>query len=302
VITKLIKRLPFARTLYRFLQWHKTHKNLHADYLRGHFYSPLPDISWVRENYSSITPKDAAALPGIDLQEQAQQKLFHELQEYFQEFNFPEEQTEGFRYYSQNEMFGEGTALVLSSMIRHFKPKSIIEAGSGFTSALMLDINEHFMDRTIDFTFIEPYPQRLNSLLREEDKKTVEIIAKPLQQVPIERFEQLQENDFLFIDSSHVSKIGSDVNRILFEILPLLNSGVIIHFHDIYWPFEYPLQWIELGRAWNEAYLLRAFLQYNEKFEILLFNNLIYSRLEERSKNKTIDLPFLGSSIWLRKK
>ncbi|MHC4961147.1 MAG: class I SAM-dependent methyltransferase [Planctomycetota bacterium] len=302
MIKKFIKKLPFVRTVYQFIQWQKKQNRLPEDYPRGHFYSPLPDISRVRNNYPNIVSSDSFSLPGIDLREDFQQNLLHELEAYFRAFDFQEKETKGYRYYSENGMFGKGSALVLYSMIRHFQPKRIIEIGSGYTSALMLDVNEHFMDRKIDFTFIEPYPERLYSLLREDDKEKSEILTKPLQEVPKHRFEQLKEKDFLFIDSSHVSKIGSDVNRIVFEILPLLHSGVIVHFHDIYWPFEYPLEWIELGRAWNEAYLLRAFLQYNKTFEILLFNNLIGHHLENLNRKQHLNLSGLGSSIWLQKR
>ncbi|MCZ8539210.1 hypothetical protein [Psychrobacillus psychrodurans] len=83
------------------------------------------------------------------------------------------------------------------------------------------------------------------------------------------------EGDILFIDSYHVSKIGSDVNYIIFEILPKLKPGVRIHFHDIFYPFEYPEKWIFEGRFWNRAYLLRAFLQYNQDFIIDLWNNYL---------------------------
>ena len=186
-------------------------------------------------------------------------------------------------------------------MIRHFKPKQIIEIGSGHTSALMLDTNERFMDQKMELTFIEPYPDRLHSLLKQEDHSQCTIFEKPAQAVPASFFEKLQENDILFIDSSHVTKIGSDVNHIFFDILPSLKPGVIIHFHDIYWPFEYPLSWIEQGRAWNEAYLLRAFLQYNDNFEIIHFGQFFKSCFPEFYET-TMGVSGGGGSIWIRKK
>ena len=115
-------------------------------------------------------------------------------------------------------------------------------------------------------------------------------------------FAQLQENDILFIDSTHVSKLNSDVNRIIFNILPALKKGVLIHFHDIFWPFEYPKTWVKEGRAWNEAYLLRAFLEYNTDFEILFFSH--YTHLFNRewiAANMPLFLNNLGGNIWLRK-
>ena len=94
-----------------------------------------------------------------------------------------------------------------------------------------------------------------------------------LQSVGVEVFEELGRGDILFIDSTHVSKLGSDVNYLFFEILPRLRSGVRVHIHDVFFPFEYPPKWIAKGIAWNENYLLRGFLQYNDKFRIVLFNH-----------------------------
>jgi hypothetical protein len=102
----------------------------------------------------------------------------------------------------------------------------------------------------------------------------LQIINKPVQETDIEMFDVLDENDILFIDSSHVVKTGSDVNFELFEILPRLKKGVIVHIHDIPYPFEYPREWvIERNYSWNEVYAVRAFLMYNNSFEVLFFND-----------------------------
>ena len=118
------------------------------------------------------------------------------------------------------------------------------------------------------------------SLLRSGDLDKHEVIPKVVQDVPLSRFDELRKNDILFIDSSHVSKTGSDVNYIFFEILPRLRSGVLIHVHDVPYPFEYGEDIVYEGRAWNEAYVLRAFLQFNRAFELLLYPSyLTFQRL-----------------------
>jgi len=116
-------------------------------------------------------------------------------------------------------------------------------------------------------------------------------------------FAGLSSGDVLFVDSSHVSKVGSDVNHIFFHILPMLNPGVRVHFHDIFYPFEYPEEWIFAGRSWTEAYILRAFLQYNGSFEVELFPNYLM-RFHEEFFKKAMPLcrKDPGGSIWLRKK
>jgi len=194
--------------------------------------------------------------------------------------------------------------------MRQFQPKRIIEVGSGYSSAAMLDVDELFFNSEIQFTFIEPHPDRLRALLPDEDLGGASILEQPVQQVGLPEFELLDDGDFLFIDSSHVSKIGSDVNYLIHHILPKLSSGVIIHFHDILWPFEYPKKWLKAGRAWNEAYLVRAFLQYNSSFEILFFNsfleqhhrNLLREKMPLMLRQPAAKLTFGNSSLWLRKK
>ena len=136
------------------------------------------------------------------------------------------------------------------ALLRRYCPKRIIEVGSGFSSALMMDSNDRFLDGSIRFTFIEPYPERLRSLLTEQDNGCMELLQTVVQNVPCEPFASLERNDILFIDSSHVAKIGSDVsNYLVFEILPRLKPGVVVHVHDVMWPFEYPKEWLMEGRA-----------------------------------------------------
>jgi len=194
--------------------------------------------------------------------------------------------------------------------MRHFEPKKIIEVGSGYSSAAMLDVDELLFNNQIEFIFIEPFPDRFRALLSDEDIKQVALLEKPVQQVDKSIFEKLGKGDILFIDSSHVSKIGSDVNMIIHHILPRMNSGVMIHFHDIFWPFEYPKKWLKAGRAWNEAYILRAFLQYNSSFEILFFNSyleqhhrkLLREKMPLMLRQPPAKMTFGNSSLWLRKK
>ncbi|MCU4121180.1 class I SAM-dependent methyltransferase [Variovorax sp. N23] len=128
------------------------------------------------------------------------------------------------------------------------------------------------------------------------------VLGQPLQDVPVGVFQALGENDVLFIDSTHVSKVGSDVNRLLFEIFPLLAPGVVIHLHDIFYPFEYPKAWILEGRAWNEAYLVRAFLQDNARFQVLLMNTFMsHFHREFFEQQMPLCLHNEGASLWLRK-
>lgn len=268
----------------------------------GHFYSPIPNLLDIKKVRDSIFDRSAKNCLGINLHEQEQINLVKTLKKYYDQMPFTETKQDGYRYYFKNPYFGHGSGIILYSILRHFNPKRVIEVGSGFSSALMLDVDEHFLNDRIQFTFIEPYPERLLNLLSNSDKESQQIIDKPVQTVSKSIFEDLEGNDLLFIDSSHVVKIGSDVVHLITEILPLLKKGVIIHIHDIYWPFEYPENWILSGHAWNEAYLVKAFLQFNSSFQILLFNSFL--SLHHRDLMEQNFPQFItdgGSSLWMVK-
>ena len=267
----------------------------------GHYNSPIPSIEDIKENEARIfrMPRE---LPALDLNEEEQMRFFDAFTKYYKELPFTDEKKEGLRYYFDNLSYSYSDAICLYAMIRHVKPQRIIEVGSGFSSCVTLDTNELFFGNAIACTFIDPYPERLLSLIKEDDKETAKIIPTKLQDVDIEQFSDLDENDILFIDSTHISKTNSDVNYIFFEILPSLKSGVYIHFHDIFYPFEYPKVWLYEGLAWNEDYLLRAFLQYNNHFKIVFFNTFLEQFFADRF---IAEMPLCmknpGGSIWLRK-
>jgi hypothetical protein len=276
----------------------------------GHFYSPIPDQSEVRKHADRIFDGSSRHVPDVELNEEAQLRLFLELAAYYAEHPFAAQRQDGSRFAFENPAFSYFDAIALYCMIRHVRPQRVIEVGSGHSSCALLDTNERFFDGAIDCTFIEPYPQLLMSLVKEEDRPRLRVLARNLQDVEPEVFSELSENDILFIDSSHVAKTGSDVNYIFFEVLPRLRRGVYVHFHDIFFPFEYPKEWVYQGRAWNEAYVLRAFLQSNSHFRIELFNSFL-----ERFHRETIArempsclqysthsmIPTSAQSIWLKK-
>jgi hypothetical protein len=268
----------------------------------GHSSSPVPDLEWIRKWDKRIFKDNVVSLDGIDLNEKAQLGLLNDLSLYYADLPFSAEKNNRHRYYFENRYFTYSDAIVLYSIMRHFKPERIIEIGSGFSSAVMLDTNEIFPENRARLTFIEPDPGRLLSLIHENDKKNSSIITDYMQNVDMSVFKSIKKNDILFIDSSHVVKVGSDVNYILFEVLPALVSGVLVHFHDIFWPFEYPREWFEAGRGWNEIYAIRAFLMYNKAFEILFFNPHIGSvHKETLSGLMPLCMKDIGASLWLKK-
>lgn len=264
----------------------------------GHFYSPLPTVADV-ERVDPDARTRVAAVPEIDLRADEQRALFAELAPVIAKSDLARSPEPGRRYHV-DEYFSEGDASLYAALLRHLRPRRVVEIGSGFSSALLLDVaDEHLPD--LDATFVEPYPDRLHSLLRPGDRTRVEILRQPVQQVPLDRFAALAENDILFIDSSHVVKVGSDVAHLLGEVLPVLAPGVVIHVHDVFWPFEYPVRWLRAGRAWNELYAMRAYLQNNDRYRILFFADWFVATHADLVAEQAPPLAGGSASLWLRK-
>ncbi len=270
----------------------------------GHFYSPLPDPAEIKADANRIFATPDPQLPGINLNVPQQKNVFASLAKLVDGIPpYEDGPIEGLRYYHKQSFYSYKDATLYSLMIRHLKPRRIIEVGCGHSSHIALDMNQLYFNNNIELSFIDPYPSRFKSGLHEGDEKRLEFIQSRVQDVPDTVFGKMESGDILFIDSSHVAKVGGDVNHLLFKVLPSLPAGVHVHVHDIFYPFEYLKNWIEEGRAWNETYMLRSFLQYNDVFSIELFTSYLWMFHRELFKVH----PFLdcnhGSrgSIWLKK-
>jgi len=211
---------------------------------------------------------------------------------------FNEVKTEGKAYFSKNDQFAEGDAFTYSGVLKLAQPRKVVEIGSGFSTAVLYDTKAE-LRRLREIVLIEPYPDRLMSLLALD--KSTTLIQSNVQDVPIEVFSSLKSRDILFIDSSHVAKTNSDVLFEVFSILPYLAKGVWVHIHDIFWPFEYPEAWVKQGRSWNELYVIRSWLAYNKKVSIQFFSHYLFS---EHRKNWSSHIPDSvvnpGGGLWLR--
>jgi len=269
----------------------------------GHFYSPIPDLDQVRARRATIFDRARRELPGIELNEELQRENVAIVRSYYDELPFGDAPTAELRYGYLNDQYSYADAVCLFGVLRHLAPRRIIEVGSGHSSALMLDVDERFLGGTTELTFVEPFPERLHGLLFERDHERISLIRSGVQEVPLEVFDELEAGDVLFIDSTHVCKTGSDVNHLFFEVLPRLRVGVWVHIHDVHFPFEYPEEWVEQGYAWNEAYLLRAFLMHNQAFRIELF--LTQMELQNEAWFHA-EMPLCmrnpGGSIWLSRR
>ena len=267
----------------------------------GHFLSPLLDIQQLALNGSNLPFDGAEWWEHVNLLPGEQKSYYEDLLERFPLLPFPREKIEGYRYFTENDWFPLSDAFTLSGIIRKEEPRRIVEVGSGFSSAVMLDTLDH-TNGSVALTFIEPHPERLYSLFSPHDRSIATVIARQVQEVPLSVFDQLEAQDLVFIDSSHVAKIGSDVTFIFLRILPRLKRGVLVHFHDIFYPCSYPAVWIREGRAWNESLFLRTFLVGNPQFQLVAFNSYVGYVFPGIFRDRfPAFLNNVGCSLWIRK-
>jgi hypothetical protein len=277
-------------------------------YPEGHFYAPTPNVEELSERADEIWFPGPQEILGIDFNRASHEHILDSwFPRYLADYDYPDELPEHLleqqggapRYFSNNGQFGLLDSRTLFVFLRALRPARLIEVGSGFSSLLIADVNRRFLDCACHVTCIEPFPR---AFLQAELEGIDELLVQKVQDVPVDTFAQLQAGDILFIDSSHVAKTGSDVNYLLFEVLPRLATGVYIHFHDVFLPKEYPRQWVlEDGRAWNEQYLLRALLMYSSAFEVIFGSRNAMVCYPQQLRDK-LGLELFGGSFWIRKK
>ncbi len=264
----------------------------------GHFYSPLP--SRADQARAQVVATRQTDLAGVDLRPASQVALLEELAAVVGDLRLTTDPGPH-RYGFDNPFYSWGDGLTYAGMLMLHRPRRVVEVGCGWSSALLLDVDELHLDGGTEITFVEPFPEVLEGLARPGDLEG-RLLRTPVQEVPAEVFGALDDGDVLFIDSTHVTKAGSDVNHLVFEVLPSLRPGVLVHVHDVFYPFEYPPAWLEEGRAWNEAYLLRAFLQYNSAWQVELMTSWVARGHAGWLREHLPDyLRNPGGSLWLRR-
>jgi predicted O-methyltransferase YrrM len=218
---------------------------------------------------------------------------------------FPLTYERDLQYFYRNGVFESGDAEFLYNMIRYFKPRRVFEIGSGQSTLLTTiaiqangrsDPNYHCRH-----VCIEPYE---NNWLQQLN---IELVRSPVERLDKSLFGELEQNDILFIDSSHMIRPQGDVLFEYLEILPILKSGVLVHIHDIFSPKDYLHEWIHQDvRFWNEQYLLEAFLSFNAQFKIIGSLNFLKHHYPQELAGpcpvlrKQIDFREPGS-FWIRR-
>jgi predicted O-methyltransferase YrrM len=236
----------------------------------GHYYSPLPDTRELgaEPRHAEVWPTRPRETPGIDWRDEDQVALCREVFAEQRRLEFADEQGDDpTEYFVGNDQYGAFDAWLLEAFIRHLRPRRMIEIGSGFSTLVSARVNRELLELSMHLTCIEPYPR---PFLVEGVPGVSELRIEKIQETPLDLFAALGENDVLFIDTSHVAKTGSDVVWLYQEVVPRLRPGVVVHIHDVFAPGEYPEAWVLDGWAWNELYVVRAFLAFNTAFQIEL--------------------------------
>lgn len=265
----------------------------------NHYYHPIPDTSQLSSKIFG-----GKAMVGIDTNDKVQFEFLRKLWKFKDEFklfkNFPKNvnaQSDS-NFYFNNLAFDGIDALTYYGMIRLLNPRTVLEIGSGWSTKIAA--SACLKNGNTKLISIEPYPQ---PILAKGFLGFSKLIRRKVENVPLKIFESLEAGDILFIDSSHVIRIGGDVNYIFFDILPRLKRGVYVHVHDIFLPYDYPKDWIiKERRFWSEQYLLHAFLLFNNTFEIVFAKGYMNHKYPNKVKKVFSGFtPFGGGSFWMRK-
>jgi hypothetical protein len=275
-----IFKFPLTKAIYNFIGVFP---------IRDHYYEPLFNFKNIPQR--ALQPTH---LPGISFPEKEFLRLL-------EQFNYCNELTSLFAPRVEcrenqfpidpSSSFGVGDAESWYNMIRHYKPSRIIEIGGGNSTLVAikaLQQNEEENSSACHHICIEPYPKHW--LLQAN----VDVIKEKLEDLDLSMFEKLMANDILFIDSSHIIRPGGDVLIEYLEILPILKKGVIVHSHDIFYPSNYPRDWLDKWiNFWNEQYLLEAFLSCNPIFSIIFPVNYVKNNFYESFKKTA---PFVSKN------
>lgn len=267
------------------------------------FYSPLVDVRAIGDEPDRIWPAEPRPCGAIDFRPERHRQLMAELAPLAEAFDYdstPQPDDGLSRFYDGNSQFASLDARLLFALLRLWKPERIVEIGSGYSTLLMVDVAERFLDAS-RITAIEPYPRPF--LRRLASERRIELLEQRVQDVDLSIFDRLQPGDVLFVDSSHVSKTGSDVNTIVFDVIPRLPAGVHIHFHDIFLPFDYPMGWVlDDARSWNEQYIVRALLMFaGAALQVEFGSAFALSALPDLPASLTGNAPASGGSLWITK-
>jgi len=291
-LTRLVRDGGYAGEAFRRFERHGVHVT------PVHFYSPIPDTGHLDDDVW----RRKSDLVGVDMNDEMQldlvSKVFPQFRDEYE--TLPKAPSEDpSRFYLGNGLFDGTDAFVLYCMLRHLKPRRMIEVGAGFSTRLAAQAA--LANGSTELVCVDPFP---DPVLQEGIPGLTTLIPSRVEELPLDLFLDLEENDVLFIDSSHVARIGGDVTFLYLEVLPRLQPGVVVQVHDVFLPFEYGKDWVVDGlRFWNEQYVLQAFLAFNSAFRVLVANNYLNARHPDVLRSTFPTSPWWGGgSFWFQRR
>jgi hypothetical protein len=266
--------------------------------LIDHYYDPMINPRHLHRPLDAPRP-----IAGLDLDADAALHLLETLTTLPELMDAPALTSESAEFHLDNPMFGPLDAGIYYAIIRRFRPRRIVEVGAGMSTLAALRATARNRDDdpsyTCDHLCIEPFEQPWL------DRLPIRLLRTPMERCDPAVVDALGENDILFIDSSHIIRPQGDVLTEVLEWLGRLRPGVLIHFHDIFTPNDYPQELLTAHRFfWNEQYLVEAFLAFNERFRILLPVNHLWTRFPDRLRTlcpQQTEERIIPASLWLRR-
>lgn len=246
---------------------HRTLSFMGIHILPRHYYSSFADLNDLQSRQKEWAYP--SAMPGVGGALESQVSCLRELSEYLKEIN-PHELYDRAKRSSHGPGFSHVDGAILYAFLRKQQPTKVIEVGAG-VSSLIIEETRSRNEKKFEHWVIDPSPGK--GLL---DHSHINLLTQRVQRTDLSVFTQLRSGDLLFIDSTHTVRPGSDVNYLILEVLPRLSEGVIVHFHDINFPYDYQPDLFETLFQWSEASMLRAFLIQNDRWKILLSLSMIY--------------------------
>jgi hypothetical protein len=262
-----------------------------------HYASPVPDTRAL----PASTWERRIDLEGVRIDLEALLRLLEHLDPFLRELDrVPARAAAGGAFHWENGQLNRTDASIYYALVRDLRPRLVLEVGGGYST--LVACAAAVRNGETQVVCIDPEPrvglEGLPGLTR--------LVRARVQDVSLdEEIGRLGRGDVLFVDSSHVSRIGSDVNRLVLEVLPRLAPGALAHFHDVFLPWEYPEEWVRRQHFWNEQYLLHAFLLFNDAFEVLWASNLVATEAPDALRAAIGPAPdgnVMGSSLWLRRR
>ncbi|VAX10882.1 conserved hypothetical protein [hydrothermal vent metagenome] len=270
-----VQRLPLCK---------KALLNVGVFPIRNHYYEPQFDFRKINHSFS-----EKRNLPGINWNIAEQLEILGRFSHADELADIPAHKTDDLRFHFNNIAFESGDAEYWYQIIRLVKPKRIFEIGSGNSTLMAIKAIHKNIDENPSYkckhVCIEPYAAPWL------EKIGITVVRNKVEDIELSFFSELEEDDILFIDSSHIIRPEGDVVFECLQLLPSLNKGVVVHIHDIFSPSNYPDQWLKNDiKFWNEQYLLEAFLSHNDSWKVIGSLNYLHHNYYEALKKAC---PFL---------